>query len=540
MKARYSAPLLTFVVLLAVYSMTLAPGLTLWDSGEFLAAIETLGIPHPAGTPLYILVAKCWTFLFAPILGFARAVNLFSATATAAACAVVAALFAKWTGRAAVGICAGVISGAMSTVWMSATETEVYALAMLLGCVILWAADRCGRTGDPRWGMLAVYLSGLGLGLHLSMFVVVPPALLLALADRDGGFCIPPGRRRSDGRRISQSPLRLGIAAAVLFILGASCVAFLIVRARHDPAINQGNPSTPGALWDVLTRRQYGARSLWPRSAPLYIQMGNLFEYADWQLALGLSSTPGPSFLRTSVTIALGFLGVIGCREHHRADRRSWLAWLTLLLVASIGVILYLNLKAGPSFGHGIVDAWNHEARERDYFFFFVFVAWAAWAGLGAVVATRRLSRALASAPFIIAAIPIVLNWGAVDRRTRSEDRSARENALELIQPLPPGAVLLAIGDNDTYPLWYLQQVEGVRRDVTVVTVPLLSAAWYRAELARRYRLLSASEAGVWRGTGLLVQEITAGASRLGRPVVESPLGNGLRGSPSVHPAARR
>lgn len=523
MRSRYAAPLLTFGSLLAVYCFTLAPGLTLWDSGEFLAAIRTLGIPHPAGTPLYILIAKCWSFLFAPIFGFARAVNLFSAAATAAACAIIASLFANWTGKAAIGICAGVLSGVMSTVWMSATETEVYALAMLLGCIIVWAADRCGRTGDSSWGLLAVYLAGLALSLHLSTFVVLPAAALLAFTDRDGTFGVPPGRRRNDGRRQHQSPARLSIFALALFLLGASCIAFLLLRSRFDPAINQGNPSTVASLWDVLTRRQYGARSVWPRAAPLYLQIGNLFEYADWQLALGSSSRPGPSFLRTTITAVFAILALFGSREHRRMDRRSWRAWLALLVVGSLGVVVYLNMKTGPSFGHGIVPAGNHEARERDYFFFFAFVAWGSWAAVGAVRLLRRLPPALVSAPFIVAALPIAFNWSAVDRSRLPEDVSARENAVGMIQSVPLNGVMLAVGDNDTYPLWYLQQVEGLRRDVTVVTIPLLSAAWYRAELARRDHLLDPSAPSVWNGEAATVQSIRNHADSLHRVVVSSP-----------------
>ena len=59
--------------------LTLAPGVTLWDSGEFLAAIHSLGIPHPPGTPLYILIAKVWSLIFGSVFGFARSINLLSA-----------------------------------------------------------------------------------------------------------------------------------------------------------------------------------------------------------------------------------------------------------------------------------------------------------------------------------------------------------------------------------------------------------------------------------------------------------------------------
>ena len=215
-----------------------------------------------------------------------------------------------------------------------------------------------------------------------------------------------------------------------------------------------------------------------------------------------------------------------GSFQHRRIDKRTWRAWLALLVVGSLGVILYLNMKAGPSFGIGVVPEGNHEARDRDYFFFFAFAAWAAWAGLGAVRLAKRFPVALASAPFILAALPAILNWRAVDRSHRPEDTGAREAAIAMIQPLPANAVMLAVGDNDTYPLWYLQQVEGIRRDVTIVTIPLLSAWWYRAELFRRYQLLPDDAVRSWLGADLTVQEIERAAAFQGHATVRSPFFN--------------
>ncbi len=523
MTKRGSVPLFTAAALVIIYWLTLAPGVTLWDSGEFLAAIRTLGIPHPAGTPLYVLVAKCWSFLFAPVFGFARSINVLSAAATAAGCAIVASLFSRWMENAAAGICAGLISGAMSTVWLNATETEVYALAFLLGCIVLWVADRAGRSGESRWAMLAVYLCGLGWALHLSALVVVPSAVFLGFAGRDGYLAIPSGTRRADGRRTHTSAARLALAALPLILLGASCVLYLLIRARHDPAINQGNPSTWSALLDVLDRRQYGERSLLPRSAPLYLQIGNLIEYSDWQVALALHTDPEPSLLRTSMTVLYVVLGVYGCVLHRRADHRSWRAWMTLIVATSLGVILYLNMKLSPSFGYGLLpEGAAREARERAYFFAFVFVAWGAWAGVGVARLSRLAPKALKSLPLVLVAVPFALNWRALDRTQRAEDVRARENALETLSSLPARSVFLAIGDNDTYPLWYLQQVEQVRRDVTVVTVPLLSASWYRAELARRHELLKPGEWMGWSGTSGTVALISHNAAGLNRPVVTS------------------
>jgi hypothetical protein len=119
--------------------LTLAPGVTLWDSGEFLAAIHSVGIPHPPGTPLYILIGKVWSVIFAPLFGFARSINLLSAFCTAFGCGILANLISNWTEDGYAGTAAGLTAGLMSTMWLNATETEVYAVAFLFGCMILWA-----------------------------------------------------------------------------------------------------------------------------------------------------------------------------------------------------------------------------------------------------------------------------------------------------------------------------------------------------------------------------------------------------------------
>jgi hypothetical protein len=90
----------------------------------------------------------------------------------------------------------------------------------------------------------------------------------------------------------------------------------------------------------------------------------------------------------------------------------------------------------------------------------------------------------------VVAALPIALNWSAVTRRHLPEASLPRWFGQALLLSSPQRAVLFVEGDNDTYPLWFLQQVDTLRRDVTVVTVPLLGADWYGDELARRHQLL--------------------------------------------------
>jgi hypothetical protein len=92
-----------------------------------------------------------------------------------------------------------------------------------------------------------------------------------------------------------------------------------------------------------------------------------------------------------------------------------------------------------------------------------------------------------------------------------------------MLERVPPNGVMLALGDNDTYPLWYLQLVEKKRGDVTVVTVPLLAAKWYREEVARRYKLLDEPTVTNWVGADSTVKVLTKRSYDQGRPVVRSP-----------------
>lgn len=539
-------------VLLVVYLATLAPDVTFWDAGEFIASARSLGIPHPPGTPLFILLLNDWARLFR-FLPYAFACNLFSAVCTAGAAVLSAFLVGRGPrlergrndGWYALG--GALCAGGMASVRLNSTETEVYAASLALVAITLLVADRAGRTASARWRVLTAYLIVLAVPLHLSALIAAPVAVYLAASGEDGlidwqtalalsGIFIAAvgvGRASSwvsgagalvvaaspiAGQMWRSIPRQTPGPARLLFVglVAASAVMVLLVRARHDPAINQGNPSTLRALAAVIARRQYDVPGLWPRGAPLWLQIGNWFEYADWQSALSLGPTPVPTLGRTTFTIIFALLGLVGAGAHRGADRRRWRAALLLFACGSIGVVLYLNMRASPSFGWGILPANAiREARERDYFFVLSFWAWGLWAGYGAVTIAQR-SRVRPFFGVLVAALPIVLNWGAITRRHQPEAALPRELGEALLRSAPQRAVLFVDGDNDTYPLWFLQQVDSLRRDVTVVTVPLLGADWYSAELSRRYGLLPNGASG---SPVDLPQAIAAHAREKGRPV---------------------
>lgn len=534
--------------MLAVYIATLAPSVTFWDAGEFIAAARVLGIPHPPGTPLFIVALNAWARLLW-FLPFATATNLLSAVCAAAAAGLTALWIARSTRAPLAGIAAAITAGAMSTVWQNATETEVYSASLLISVAAIIVADRAGETGERRWTILAAYLLALALPLHLSSLVAAPVVILL-VTDRVNasrawssgwallGVCIAiVGASRLSATLVmvgfavtaasafipedDRRRVRAGraVSIALVSVVACSAVLFLLLRARHDPAINQADPRTWSGVAYAVARRQYDVAGMWPRQAPVWLQLANWFEYADWQFALSLAPSVIPTVWRVLATLAFAALALVGASWQRRVDPRGWRAVALLLFCGTLGVLVYLNFKAGRSFGWRFVpeDA-RHEARDRDYFFALGFWAWGMWAGMGAIALARKL-RLPVAAGVVVAALPVALNWSAVDRRSEPGASLPREVSAMLLDPLPPRAVLFVAGDNDTYPLWYAQQVEGRRRDVTVVTMPLLGAPWYVDELGRRDGLVVRTSAQDLDG---LAGAVASAARSLGRPVAAS------------------
>ena len=500
------AALLVGAVLLLVYVLTGAPTLTFWDASEFATAIGTFGIPHPPGTPLYVTLGTAlWQVV--PVLTPVQIGTLLSALSTSAACALATWIAARAGGKPAPAIIAGLCAGAMGTVWMNATETEVYAVALFAvaaQCGLAWHAY---AHDDDRARVALAFVAALAVPVHLSALVATPAALLLANSTSDGGvrwrslltsgvlviatallsagawtlaFACVAGVALDS--RLRDASCRWLLPASLVTLLAWSAALIILVRARHSPFLNQGDPDTLPKLLAVMARTQYDVASPWPRRAPFWLQLGNIVQYADWQVALTLWNDVTPSWVRTPFSAIAALLGGVGALAHWRAHRVTARATLALMLLATLGVCLMLNLRAGPSYGFGfLADGAIREARERDYFFALAFWGWGLWIGIGAWAVVRRLRR-----PALVAAlVPISMvagSWRAITRNGLPEKRIVTTMADEFLVESPRGAMLFTAGDNDSYPLWYRQAVDSIRPDVQVVVTSLLPANWYLRE----------------------------------------------------------
>ena len=179
----YRTAALVGLVVLAGYVATLAPTVTFWDAGEFIAAARVLGIPHPPGTPLFVMIAHVWG-LIAPVGEFALRTNLLSALFSAAGAGCfflvvhesLVALDARL--RLAASAAGGLLGAFTFTNWQNSNETEVYAIAVFVIAISCWLLLRWReQRGTPladRLLLVILYLAGLSIGNHLLALLAGP------------------------------------------------------------------------------------------------------------------------------------------------------------------------------------------------------------------------------------------------------------------------------------------------------------------------------------------------------------------------------
>jgi len=498
----YAWALAASIVVALLYIITLAPTTAFWDTSEYIATAHIMGIPHPPGNPLFVVLARAWEILLAPLgLSVAVRVNLFSTTMSALAHGfwflMVHQILRHFTEDRVfplVGAFVAVLVSATAfSVWNQSNVNEkVYTVSLFTIALLSWLAfhwrENLGKGKDDNLLILMVFILALSVGNHLMAFLAAPALGLFILL-------VHPRTLLN---------WKLYLAAVVATFLGLSIHLYLPLRAALGPVINEASPTCEtlgGALtsiltWgqggcenlsDALSRKQYVKPPISTRLAPLHLQFANYLQYFDWQWARVLQGTSVVfAAARLPFTLLFTGLGVFGALEHFRRDRVSWWYLLSLFGTLSIALVFYLNFKYGYSIPDPLDDLSAHEVRERDYFFIVSFSVWGLWAGIGIAVLWRTLAGGLVrgyrkAAPILlIAAIPLVLNWPWA---SRAGDYSARDWAYNLLMSAEPYGVLFTNGDNDTFPLWYLQEVEGIRQDVTVIVTSYLNIDWYVYQL---------------------------------------------------------
>jgi hypothetical protein len=485
---------------LALYVATLAPTAQFWDTPEYIAAAYVLGIPHPPGNPLFVILAHSWG-LIPWMASYAARINLLSAVMSSLSAGfwfLIAERWlrsivpARWPRRLA-ALAGALLAATVFTVWnQSVVNEKVYTVSLLSIALVLWLVVRWGDepAGDRRDHrlLLIIYLLALSATNHLMGLLVIPAVLVYVL------YTDP---------KVLLSPRFLAWAVAAV-ALGVSLWAFLLIRSPHFPPINEGEPTTWAALKDVLNRTQYAKPPLGERQSPFTAQLTMWWDYFAWQWGRDWSAGA-----QQALAVLFGALGLVGAWRLVKADRRAGWAMVAMMVTVIPILIYYLNFKF--RYGTHPSDWTIDEVRERDYFYICSFAVWGVWVAvaLGALMDwVRSALRAripdeprswgYAAPVLALAVVPLLGNRLAAPR---SGETLARDFAYDMLQSVVPYGVLVTAGDNDTFPLWYAQEVEHIRQDVTVLNLSLAGTDWYDRQLERRPLATfdSASAPAIWR-----------------------------------------
>ena len=320
----------------------------------------------------------------------------------------------------------------------------------------------------------------------------------------------------------NQAKWRLCLGVAAFAMLGFSVHLYIPIRSSLRPNIDENHPATVRSFIDYLDRKQYGSESMISRM---------LFRRGTWGHQFGIEGHMGfggfflTQFYRFSLQdtqvnffskgMASGMgklliyllpaaLMIFGWFYLYRRSRNIAILLITLTLATTIGMVLYMNfadgtrpemrdyqmwVKAGQP---GQMPVVHREVRVRDYFWVPGFFYYGMWIGLASgcvllgLYSSRRKIVRTTLAPMVTMllavspALPMTQNMPINNRRG---DFIPYDYAYNLLMSVDPGGILFTNGDNDTFPLWALQEAFGVRTDVRIINLSLLNTSWYISQM---------------------------------------------------------
>jgi hypothetical protein len=462
--------LIAFVVYVLTAARDLFPG----DGPEFTTVMLTGGVAHPPGYPLLSMIGILFGAL--PLGPLPFRVNLVSVVCHAATVGVVFLIGERLTRNVLASTAAALVFAFGRLFWSWSLVIEAFPLNDLLVSLVIYFLIVWHERPTTRWPLFAAAVCfGLGVANHQTITLLIP-GFAWIVWDR---------RRELRGRA---ALLGQAIGASVL----AAVVPYLYIPfvAGNHAVLNWGGIQTPLDVVRQFLRLDYGT--------------GQLIPNAQYQGGTGLERLQD---FAVHINPALAVLVALGVMQAWR--RARWLLWSCALMF----------FFAGPAFvsyaNANIADFTARFVLVR--FYLLPQVAVAPLAALGVVFIAESLRhalrgrmdapqawipRAVAAAVMVVAALEIGLTYRAVDRST---DHTAHDFAVDILSTAAENSVLLAGGDHVLLPLDYVQAVEHVRPDVTVVAIPLLPFDWYQRELKIRHPELNIPLARFEQADGLNV-----------------------------------
>ncbi|MCL5031351.1 MAG: DUF2723 domain-containing protein [Bacteroidetes bacterium] len=382
-----------------------------------------------------------------------------------------------------VWIMIGISALYVGALWKKIFHRDSFYIPLIIAGVILLLAYPGIVKGFPG---LLLALGGSGIATNIIIFLAILGIVLYVI------YWSAKNKR---------SLINLASTALLFTLLGFTTYSMIIIRSNQNPPMNENWPNNFQKLMYYLDREQYGDFPIFerrfsaePHQQGIYTnyssdldffwryQMDHMFNrYLYWNY-IGKTSTVQDSPSTWKQLYGIPFLvGLIGLYFLFKKDWKMASAWLILFIFMGYLIAFYQNQQ-------------QPQPRDRFYFYPGALFVYAVWIGIGMREIVELIREKLKKKNIAKAAVFAALGLGVLFipgnmLRTNyfTHDRSKNwlpwDFSYNLLQSCKPNAILFTNGDNDTFPLWYLQDVEGVRRDIRVVCLSLANTDWYNEQL---------------------------------------------------------
>jgi len=421
----YGAALATGLAALALYLATLAPTVTGEDSGELIGAAYSLGVPHPPGYPVWTMLAHGFTWLPLGTVGWR--VNAVSAFCGAGTIALLTLIGIGLTGRRGAAVLGALCLATSRVFWEHALIAEVYTLSTLFMALLLYLCLRGFRPDQSARIYGTALLAGVGTGVHSTLVLLLPFWFVLLVHQS------PPERRSSP-----TFYLKLGAAT----LLGTAVYLYLPLASLRNPAVNWGDPQTLSRWWDVVRRAQFAF-------------MVDQYPHG-WGRFLGQCATMTQFWLRDFLGLgallsAAGF-GLLFRRQRFLAT------YLVTMALAIVAAVIYMQ---------------NFEQNREWHWVMRVFlIPSETIAAIGLMCAFAWLGAGSRNLRGFVMGLGIALLGAALLLHAPVSKRGytyAEDYGRNILDALPESAIYVPVADHQAFPVLYLQVVEGMRPDVTLL-----------------------------------------------------------------------
>ena len=481
------APCILFILTFLLLYLTSSPSIGWWNSGGDVICAYSLGIPDPGGSILYVLIGKVFSLLFF-FLPTVKAITLVSIVSTG-----LAAVFLYYSllivfkelptglneeGRIITSFFTALSLPFLYSIWIESTTPQVYVLGLLLTSVLIYCLIKIWFSNDEKEKTNLIFLISFLIGLDFTahrLNTPYIPIIILLLA-----FPL----------RSQLVKVRFWLILIAMYLAGFSFNFYLLIRSPMHPAYAMDNIQNLSQLYAWIDMKRFGESNLaniFNRKGPFWsYQIDHMYlRYLGWNF-LGLQGD-GTIFNKLYLSFIPLLLGIIGFLYSLIRKFKLWILIFTIFLFYSFGLVVYSNIRYGFF-------------REIDRLFIPSFFIFMIFTGIGLYFLSHLIynffiSRNFAKSKiiliisivgFIILPLNIILT--NLYKCNRSAFTFPEDFAYNLLSGCKQNGILFTNGDNDTYPLWYLQNVEGFRNDVAVVNLSLLNTDFYIAQLQRKYK----------------------------------------------------